>query len=126
MSGGLKHEPPPNHPADHPGKGGSHIPLKGYVDHPPAGPGAVVCVAEENQTTQPVYTCPGCRNVATFSPCGSDLWRCERCRWLTRLDGDRMQTAMPAALRSRPAKAKRVKRQPFDHQRLDQILRGGK
>lgn len=72
------------------------------------------------------HTCPGCRTSAQFQPVsGGHMVRCLACGWLCRLVDGRMQTAMPAALRARPAKAKRVRFEQIDLARLDRLLAGG-
>lgn len=72
------------------------------------------------------YSCPGCRQQRTFAAVdGGRMFRCDGCGWLARLVGDQMQTAMPAALRARPAKAKRVRFEQTDLTRLDALLAGG-
>ena len=66
------------------------------------------------------YLCPGCKQTVAFIHSGPDLYRCSYCRWLTRLDGNRMVTRF--AVQNGPTKSKGIRVKPTDPKRLDAIL----
>lgn len=68
--------------------------------------------------------CPSCKGTKFEVIDAGRLARCSRCRWLLKPTADGgYVTAIPQAVKSRPARSGDVA--PFDHDRLDRILRGG-